>query len=93
METTALNNISPTLLRGMLASHKNHISKGIKVYNAKDISLDAWFKDEITGEVIRISFIELPEEIRKGIHDYTTRLSAEKLLIETALESKITTTP
>lgn len=93
METTALNTFSPTLLRGMLASHLQHIKKGIKVFNAKDISLDAWFKNEITGEVIRISFLELPEEIRKGIHDYTTRLSAEKLLIETVLGSKLTSTP
>lgn len=86
MEISALQSLSPTLLRGMQASHKNQISKGLKVYNAKEVSLDAWFKNEITGEVIRISFIELPDELRKGIHDYTTRLSAEKLLIETALE-------
>lgn len=86
MKITALQGFSPTLLRGMLASHLQHIKKGIKVFNSKDISLDAWFKNEITGEVIRLSFIELPEELRKAIHDYTTRLSAEKLLIETALE-------
>lgn len=93
MEITALQTLSPTLLKGMLASHQNHLKKGIKVFNAKDISLDAWFKNELTGEVIRLSFIELPEEIRKGIHDYTTRISAEKLLIETALENEKVSIP
>jgi hypothetical protein len=85
MEITALQTLSPTLLGEMLQEHKQEISNGYTVFNTKDLmaSLNVW--DKNTGKLFQFHFTDLPEELRKGIHDYTTRLCSEKLLIETAL--------
>lgn len=91
MKLAALQSLSPTLLGEMLKGHQSRIFTGTQVFNAKDCSLLASFKDKTTGNTYSLMLDELPEEIRKGIHDYTTRLIGEKNLIECALDGSKTT--
>lgn len=90
MELAVLQNLSPTLLGGMILAHTKDIEQGCKAFRCDDSCLEITFTLR-DGEILRFYFEELPTEFRQAIHDYTTRLISEKNLMETILEDKMET--
>lgn len=87
MEIKTLLKLSPTLLECMLQAHVNEIKKGCKAFRDDDnLILELQYTSLNDGGKIRLYFDTIPPEIRQAIHDYTTRLISEKLLIEQAIK-------
>lgn len=80
MENLLLQNSSPTL--GVETQSKDKtptINKLCKIFNSKEALLHiVAFVDGVQTPLV-VSLSEIPDEIRQGIHDFTTRLIAERL--------------
>lgn len=87
MDFQALLKLSPTLLGRMQQKTAAQADKAMQVWrNPSKDQAKLLISVDIDGVKTTLLCDEFPKEFQQALHDYATRLIAEKLLIDEAME-------